>query len=203
MGNSNGAQATQTRAARQFGEMGKWAPYYDLVMALLTFGRERRLRQKQLEFCQLEPGQRVLEIGCGTGTLTMAAKSHVGATGAALGLDLAPEMIDAASRKATRNSVDVSFRQGSIARIPFPASHFDVILCSFMIFHMPEEVRKAGIAESHRVLKSGGYLCIIDGASLDKLASQLKESSFTEIQQSESKFGYMNLRFLRARADKA
>lgn len=202
MSSPNGAQTTQGPATRQFGEMGKWAPYYDLVMALLTFGREKKLRQMELEFCQLKPGERVLEIGCGTGGLTMAAKYQVGPTGEVIGLDLAPEMVETARRKATRKSADVSFRQGSIASIPFPASHFDVVLCSFMIFHMPEDVRTKGIAEIHRVLKADGHLCVIDGESLDELAANVKASSFVEIQQQESRFGYMKLRCLRGKAAK-
>ena len=95
--------------------MGKWAPYYDLTMALMTFGREKKLRQSTIKLSQLKPGDKVLEIGCGTGTLTMAAKAHVGPSGEAAGIDIAPEMVAVARRKATRKGVDISFREGSIA----------------------------------------------------------------------------------------
>lgn len=206
MSNSNGAQTNPSAAQagrRQFGEMGKWARYYDFVMALLTFGKEKKLRQVELEFCKLHPGERVLEIGCGTGTLTLAAKDRVGPSGEVIGLDLAPEMIEKARSKATRKNAHVSFRQGSVASLPFPSGYFDTVLCSFMIFHMPEDVRTSGIAEIRRVLKPGSQLCIIDGESLEALAANLNENSFVETQQEESKFGYMKLHFLRAKAANA
>ncbi|HEX3051096.1 MAG TPA: class I SAM-dependent methyltransferase, partial [Aggregatilineaceae bacterium] len=57
---------------------------------------------------------------------------------------------------------DVIFQLGSIDDIPFPESLFDVVLCSFMIFHMSDKTRRKGIAEIHRVLKPMGRLLILD-----------------------------------------
>ena len=196
---------TQTAAPvnKQEGQMGDWARYYDFVMALMTFGREKKLRQMTIKLSQLMPGDKVLEIGCGTGTLTLAAKEQVGASGEVTGIDIAPEMLDVASRKASRKGVDISFQEGSIASIPFQDNRFDAVLCSFMIFHMPEEVRRKGLTEIYRVLKSGGHLCIMDAAPLDDLVTVLKEDSFTEIEMEKTKFSFMDIRFLRVKAEKA
>jgi ubiquinone/menaquinone biosynthesis C-methylase UbiE len=65
---------TTAQVKKQEGQLGHMARYYDLVMALFTFGREKTLRRVTLDLAQLEAGDKVLEIGCGTGTLTLAAK---------------------------------------------------------------------------------------------------------------------------------
>jgi ubiquinone/menaquinone biosynthesis C-methylase UbiE len=189
-------------ATKQEGQMGKWAPYYDLTMALMTLGREKKLRQTTINLSRLKPGDKVLEIGCGTGTLTMAAKARVGPFGEAAGIDIAPEMVAVASRKAARKGVDISFREGSIAGIPYPDNHFDAVMCSFMIFHMPEEVREKGFTEIYRVLKPGGHLFILDTEPVDRLVPVLQKKSFAEVETGKIKFMFMGLLYLRAKVEK-
>jgi ubiquinone/menaquinone biosynthesis C-methylase UbiE len=124
-----------------------------------------------------------------------------------------------ADRKAVRSGADVSFQEGSIAGIPFPDNHFDVVMCSFMIFHMPEDVRMKGFTEIYRVLKSGGHLFILDAAISDKqkkrhpdwmqdvrqLAPVLKENAFTEIEVEKTTYAFMGSEFwfVRGKAEKA
>lgn len=71
-------------------------------------------------------------------------------------------MIEASRRKAAQAQVDITFQLGSIDSIPFSANQFDVVMCSFMIFHMSETVRRKGIAEIYRVLKPQGRLLVLD-----------------------------------------
>jgi ubiquinone/menaquinone biosynthesis C-methylase UbiE len=207
MGNVNALQNNQP-VKKQEGQMGQWARYYDLLMAFMTLGRDKKLRQMTVKLAQLQPGDKVLEIGCGTGTLTLAAKEQVGTSGEVAGIDIAPEMVAVARNKAIRKGVDVSIQAGSIASIPFPDNHFNAVMCSFMIFHMPEEVRMKGFKEIYRVLKPGGHYCIFDSVSNNKrydvreLAPVLKEESFTEIEMEMVKFIYMKGWFLRAKAGK-
>lgn len=202
---------------RHEGQMGRWAWIYDPLMALMTYGKEDRLRRATVELARLKPGDRVMEVGCGTGSLALAAKRQVGPSGEVLGIDIAPEMIAVASRKAARKHVSASFRTGSFADLAVPDNSFDVVLCSFMIFHLPEDVRLRGFSEAYRVLKPGGHLFILDAALTDKqrrrsarlhdvreLASILPQHRFCELEMKETEFVLFGTRFwyLRAKAEK-
>ena len=208
MNNKNSVNARQPDK-KQYGNMGKWARYYDLLMVLMTFGREKKLRQMETGLSKLKSGDKVLEIGCGTGSLTIAAKEQVGPSGEAVGIDIAPEMVAIANRKAALKRIDVSIKVGSIANIPFPDNRFDVVMCSFMIFHMPEDVRRKGFTEIRRVLKSGCHYFIFDGASRDKrydireLAPVLKENSFSDIEIEKVKLSIFKGWALRAKSGKS
>jgi len=143
-------------------QMEKMVPSYDSFMRKITFGRERTLRETTVNLAQVKPGDCILEVGCGTGTLTLAAKRQAGPSGKAFGIDVIPGMIELSQRKAAQANEDVTFQLGSIDDIPFSANQFDVVMCSFMIFHMSEMVRRKGIAEIYRVLKPQGRLLVLD-----------------------------------------
>jgi ubiquinone/menaquinone biosynthesis C-methylase UbiE len=136
---------------RMKSQMEKMVQSYDSYMRKITLGRERTLRETTVSLAQVKPGDRVLEVGCGTGTLTLAAKRQAGPSGKVYGIDIIPGMIEASQRKAAQAKEDVTFQLGSIEDIPFPANQFDAVMCSFMIFHMSEMVRGKGIAEIYRV----------------------------------------------------
>jgi ubiquinone/menaquinone biosynthesis C-methylase UbiE len=144
------------------GPMGKWAPYYDSFLRLVTIGRERTLREMTLTLAQIKPGDKVLEVGCGTGTLSMAAKARVGPSGEVYGIDAAPEMIEVARKKVSQANGDVVFRVGQIENLSFPNNQFDVVLCSFMIFVITDDMRRKGFLEILRVLKPDGQLLVLD-----------------------------------------
>jgi len=207
-GNPVSKTQTVTVEKKQHGSMGNWAPYYDLLMTVMTLGREKKLRRLEVELARLKPGDKVLEIGCGTGSLTIAAKEQVGLSGEAAGIDIAPEMAARASRKVARKKIDVSIKIGSIASIPYPDNYFDAVMCSFMIFHMPDDVRMKGFTEIYRTLKPGGSYLIFDGTTRNKrydireLVPILKADSFTEIETGEARFMFMKGWFVRCKTDK-
>jgi ubiquinone/menaquinone biosynthesis C-methylase UbiE len=212
---------TNARSSEAGGQMGAWAPYYDGMMRLITLGRERTLRKMTVELAQVQPGDKVLEVGCGTGTLTLAAQARAGQSGVVHGIDAAPEMIAVARRKAARAGAPVNFQVGQIACIPFQDDEFDVVLCSFMIFHMPDDVRRKGLVEICRVLKPGGRLLVVDLArptnfaqrsqvailfghmlrhDLEELVPEMAEAGFAEIETGPTTYPMVS--FVRGRAGK-
>ena len=143
-------------------QMEQMVNSYDSYMRTITLGRESALREMTVNLAQVKPGDGVLEVGCGTGTLTLAAKRQAGPAGKVFGIDIIPGMIELCQRKAAQASADVTFQLGSMDDIPFSANQFDVVMASFMIFHMSEMVRRKGIAEIYRVLKPQGRLLVLD-----------------------------------------
>ena len=136
--------------------------YYDLLAWLLTLGRERAFRARLVELARLEPGDAVLDVGCGTGTLAIAAKRRVGATGTVHGIDASPEMIELAKRKATKSGVDVMFHTAIVEALPFPDAHFDAVTSTLMLHHLPRLLRQQCASEMRRVLKPGGRVLAVD-----------------------------------------
>jgi ubiquinone/menaquinone biosynthesis C-methylase UbiE len=162
MTNEISAQPGQDKDQIIKGQMEKMVDTYDSYMKKATFGREHILRRMTVELAGVKAGDTVLEVGCATGTLTLAAKQAAGPSGKVYGIDIIPGMIEASQRKAAQANVEITFQLGSIDSIPFPNSHFDQVMCSFMIFHMSDETRRKGIAEIQRVLKPGGRLLALD-----------------------------------------
>jgi demethylmenaquinone methyltransferase/2-methoxy-6-polyprenyl-1,4-benzoquinol methylase/phosphoethanolamine N-methyltransferase len=146
------------------GRLIRWAWLYDAVVWLMSFGRARTMRLLTADLAAIQPGEAVLDVGCGTGDLTLEAKVRAGARGAVYGLDAAPEMIAVARRKAARRRLDVDFRVGLIEATGLPAQSVDVVLSSLMMHHLPADVKLKGLKECRRVLKPGGRLLIVDFA---------------------------------------
>lgn len=141
------------------------ARYYDLLAWLLTFGRERSFRARLTELAGLREGERVLDVGCGTGTLAIAAKQHVGKSGVVVGIDASPAMIERAKRKADTVGVDVSFQTAIVEALPFPDASFDVVFNTLMLHHLPRPAREQCAREMRRVLRPGGRVLAVDFAT--------------------------------------
>lgn len=138
------------------------AAQYDLLLWLLTLGRESALRKRALSLARLSVGESILDIGCGTGTLAIEAKRLVGPTAYVCGIDASPEMIARAGKKARKTGTEVDFRNALVESMPFRDGQFDVVLSTLMLHHLPGQLRRQCAAEVRRVLKPGGRLLAID-----------------------------------------
>jgi ubiquinone/menaquinone biosynthesis C-methylase UbiE len=133
-------------------------PLYDPMTRL--FGADRVHRQL-VDQLGLRPGQRVLEIGCGTGNLLLAAKQTQPAA-VAVGLDPDLAALARARRKARRRGLAVQLDRGYADELPYPDDSVDVVLSSFMLHHLPDDERETAVREVVRVLRPGGVLHLVD-----------------------------------------
>ncbi len=140
--------------------------FYDLSLwALDTFllrGKLRQMRQRIADLAHIGPDSRVLDVGCGTGTLAIVLAERVGAAGRVSGIDPGAQQIARARSKAAGRNLPVDFQIGVIEHLAFPDQSFDAVVNSIMMHHLPDDLKRQGLAEIARVLKPGGRLVIAD-----------------------------------------
>jgi len=161
--------------AQTEGRLIRWAAFYDGLVNALTLGHAGMLRNLTVDRALIKSGEKVLDVGCGTGGVTIPAKQRVGKTGEAAGIDPAPEMIAVARKKAERANLEIDFRVGVIESLPYPDATFDAVTSSLMMHHLPHELQVSGLAEIYRVLKPGGRLLIAD---MMRLSASLHDRLF-------------------------
>ena len=139
-----------------------WARFYDPMTQILTFGRERQFRRRMIRLARIKAGDRVLDIGCGTGSLSLAAGEAAGPSGVVYGIDPSKEMIAVARRKAERRRSDVRFESGAAEKLRFGDGDFDIVISSLVLHHLPPDVKAQAFAEFRRVLVPGGRFFALD-----------------------------------------
>ncbi len=140
------------------GRVIHWAPMYDALSHLILRRSEAAIRS----LAQVKPGDKVLDVGCGPGRLTLAAQGWVGPAGEAHGVDPSPEMIETARRNAAQAGLPVQFQKGVVEALPFPDATFDVVMSRLVVHHLPGDLKRRGLAEMRRVLKPGGVCLVVD-----------------------------------------
>lgn len=148
--------------AQTNGLLIRWASFYDTVVSIMTLGQAQRLRNMTIDQALLKSGESLLDVGCGTGGVTIPGKKRVGQNGKVAGIDPSPEMIAVASEKAGMARLEIEFRIGVIESLPYPDATFDVVTSSLMMHHLTNDLQVKGFAEIYRVLKPGGRLLIAD-----------------------------------------
>lgn len=155
----------------------RWlTPAYDAVVGATT--RERTFKRALIAQAGVEPGQRVLDLASGTGTLAIWIKTaQPGAE--VVGIDGDPAILAIASRKAQGAGASVRFDHGLSHSLPYDAGHFDRVVSSLFFHHLSWADKQRTVGEVFRVLKPGGELHVADWG---RAANPLMRGLFSLVQ---------------------
>ena len=141
-----------------------WAlPLYDPFVKLTGGDAARRAL---LDQAAISPGQRILDIGCGTGTMVILIKRLYPSVDV-VGIDPDPKALARAERKAARARVSVRLDRGFSDQLPYADASFDRVLSSLMFHHIDANDREATLRDVRRVLKPGGSFHMMDLSAPD------------------------------------
>ena len=132
---------------------------YDLFNRLTSLGLDALWRQKALSV--VKPGMRVLDLGCGTGDLTLAAAKRLRGRGEAIGLDFSQNMLALAQKRAENQGLDIRFERRSAEEIPFEPKPYDAVVSGFVLRNIYENIDPIlrGVYDS---LRHGGAISFLD-----------------------------------------
>ncbi|HKH42575.1 MAG TPA: class I SAM-dependent methyltransferase, partial [Solirubrobacterales bacterium] len=122
---------------------------------------EKRFKGALVAQAEPRPGQRVLDIGCGTGTLALMVK-QAEPKAEVFGLDADPEILERARSKAAQAGLDVQLDQGFSTELPYQDDFLDVVLSTLFFHHLTGADKRRTAAEIARVLRRGGELHVVD-----------------------------------------
>jgi ubiquinone/menaquinone biosynthesis C-methylase UbiE len=143
--------------------------YQDFFVPSIAVPASREL----LRAARLEPGERVVDIACGTGVIARAAAEQVGPTGTVNGVDIAPDML-AIARATPAAGAPIEWHEADAASLPLPDGSYDVALCQMGLMFM--EDRTGALAELHRVLAPGGRVVVNTPGRVVSLFEAMEQS---------------------------
>jgi SAM-dependent methyltransferase len=134
-------------------------PFYDpLLRAVIP---EDAIKRELVRLAAIEKGQRVLDLGCGTATLTLVLK-EIHPDAEVIGLDADAKAIDRARQKAADAHLQMRFDLGLATALPYESGSLDRVLSAFVFHHLTHEQKRQTLAEALRVLKPGGVFALLD-----------------------------------------
>lgn len=161
------------------------AKYYDAFVHLSTFGLDFYYRHLAIQRLHLHPGDRVLDLGCGTGLDLPSLAQKVGPKGWVTGLDLSNSMLQQAEEKINRQGLkNVSLERGNAVCLPFADHSFQYILCHYLLSTVPTE---PALLELFRIAKPGAHIVLAD----DRLPSGWFASPYQAMKEFW-RIGYFN-----------
>ena len=131
--------------------------YYDRWLGAITLGRDREVRQAVMR--HVGPGQTMLDVGCGTGTLAIMAAS---AGAQVVAIDRSPAMLELARRKAAEAGVEVDFRTGDAVLPPIGRHRFDVVSATFVLGELSADLAEIVCRRLAAAARPGGLVVIAD-----------------------------------------
>ena len=134
-------------------------PVYDTVLEVLGFGRS--FKAAVAELAEVTPGEAVLDLGCGTGTLLQALVARQ-PEGRFTGIDPDPRVLAIARRRLQYSTPTVELVEGYAQDVPFPDEAFELVISTLIFHHLPDPVKRATLAEVRRVLAPHGRFLLVD-----------------------------------------
>lgn len=144
-------------------------PFYDPVVRLTT--RENAFKKALIEQARLEDALRVLDLACGTGTLTVLIK-NAAPQAEVVGIDGDPKILEIAREKARAGNFEIRFDEGMSFDLPYAGETFDRVVSSLFFHHLTRENKLKTLKEVERVLKPKGEFHVADwGLPANRLMS--------------------------------
>lgn len=134
-------------------------PCFDLLSNIFGFGK--KFNSKVITLLNLKPYERILDLGCGTGSLLVTIKTRYHGIDAT-GVDIDEKILNIAKQKIKKNNLNIKLIKSSADKLPFPDCAFDVVVSTLVFHHLPTEVKKQALQEVHRVLKKNGRFLLAD-----------------------------------------
>lgn len=128
----------------------------------VLFGMGPGFYRRGLGDLELGAGMRALDLGCGPGALSLALAERAAPGASITGLDLSEDQVACAREQADGHACTLEFHTGSMDELPYPDSHFDLVMTSMALHETPPPVRRAAIAQAARVLRPGGRFLLVD-----------------------------------------
>lgn len=123
--------------------------------------REERFKRALVEQAAPKPGQRVLDLGCGTGTLALMLTQAEPAADV-VGLDADPDILEIAASKAAKAEAEIALDRGLSTELPYDDGSFDLVLSTLFFHHLSGDDKERTAREVARVLRPGGELLVVD-----------------------------------------
>ena len=155
-------------------------PYYDSFAKLVN-----PLRRRLLQQANIQPGQRALDVGCGTGLLTRMVKQSVPAA-QVTGLDGDEEVLKIAREKS--RGADIQWDHALAFDMPYPEDSFDVVVSSFVTHHLTSTEKVRAFKEIRRILRPGGWFHILDFGPPFNLLTRVQASVMKNFERTQDNF---------------
>jgi len=182
---------------------GWLARFYDLFDLIGT----NKVRRATVRAGKVQPGEAVLDVGCGTGTLALLLEEPVGPKGRVEGIDASLDMLARARKKLAKRHSRANVQPAVAEDLPFGDGEFDLVTSTYVFHHLPDDLRPQALAEIKRVLKPGGRVLIVDlaggphsfvgflmsvfghahGGYAEGLEAQMKDAGFSGVRRLRSK----------------
>lgn len=170
----------------------KWlTPLYDPLLKWVM--REETFKRKLVQQANIQPQMKVLDLGCGTGTLTLMLKrahpeAHI------TGLDGDPQVLDMARNKT--RGLDIQWDEGLASSLPYPDSTFDRVVTSLVMHHLVTDDKRRAFTEIYRVLKPRGELHVLDFGAPHSPLTRFMTSYMRRLEETADNFDGLIPRFI-------